>query len=89
MKEETKKVLLFKPSEMLAVDIKPLKFLDAEPAVPDQAASSESQVQVLMISTGRCSAITPGHCSSNAATQQGCSPQSLLMDQPSICSIFA
>lgn len=30
MKEETKKVLLYKPSEMLAVDIKPLKFLDAE-----------------------------------------------------------
>jgi len=30
MKEETRKVLLYKPSEMLAVDIKPLKFLDAE-----------------------------------------------------------
>lgn len=30
MKEETRKVLLNKPREMLAVDIKPLKFLDAE-----------------------------------------------------------
>lgn len=30
MKKETKKVLLYKPSKMLAVDIKPLKFLDAE-----------------------------------------------------------
>lgn len=30
MKEETNKVLLYKPSEMLAVDVKPLKFLDAE-----------------------------------------------------------
>lgn len=30
MKEETKNFLLHKPSEMLAVDIKPLKFLDSE-----------------------------------------------------------
>lgn len=30
MKEETKKVLLYKPRELLAIDRKPLKFLDAE-----------------------------------------------------------